>query len=222
MNATANGQLSIERAREVLAKPKLTRRGNPVDVRRLFLFELYQEVLSSRALFVMQNNNMTAKEYHHFKNELGQKGFKVLTIRNGVFGAVVRQRSQELRADGQSDKSVKGLNTLLVGPTVVAFSNSSDEQHPTLTKDFAQIVKKYQKLLVVGAKFDGGVLTADILKAVTDLPPMSQLRAELVGVLSQPAQSLVGLLQRTPMSLLMSLQQHQSNLDADGTKEKAE
>ncbi|KAI9101007.1 hypothetical protein DFS34DRAFT_612875 [Phlyctochytrium arcticum] len=206
--------LPHDRTLAVLKNPKRTRRGSPIDVRRLFIFEQYAELLSSRAVFLMQNNNMTAKEYSDLKNDMREKGFIVTTVRNSVFGAAARKVAA--RKGGSRD--VAKLATMLVGPCAVAFSRATDEEQPTLAKDFTDLAKKYkQKLLVVGAKFDGTVLTADTLNQVIKLPPLKQLRAELIGLLSQPAASLAGVLDRTPQTLLMSLQQHEKSL-AEGSE----
>ncbi|KND01672.1 uncharacterized protein SPPG_03467 [Spizellomyces punctatus DAOM BR117] len=218
--ATVGGILQPERARQVLANPKRTRRGNPVDLRRLFLFEQYQEVLSSRAVFVMQNNNLTAQEYSALKSDFREKGFVIATIRNNIFGAVIRDRAASLKAAEGNEGDLRKLEMLLAGPCCVAFSNATDEDRPTLAKDFTEVAKKYKsKLLVVGAKFDGGVLTADLLSEVVKLPSLGQLRAELAGILSQPAQTLVGLLQRSPQTLLSTLKQHEENLQGGSGKD---
>ncbi|KAI8917167.1 hypothetical protein DFJ77DRAFT_459397 [Powellomyces hirtus] len=217
-DATVNGILSPERAREVFANAKLSRRGNPVDLRRLYLFEQYQEIVGSRVVFVLQNNNLTSQEYNALKNDFREKGFVITTVRNKVFGAVIEKHVQQLEAAKVGGRGLRQMKQLFAGPCCVVFSNASDLERPTMAKDFADVAARYKsKLLVVGAKFDNGVLTADTLKDVINLPPLGQLRAELVGLLSQPAQALLGLLQRTPQSLLTTLHQHEQALKGDDT-----
>ncbi|KAJ3013908.1 hypothetical protein HKX48_005444 [Thoreauomyces humboldtii] len=216
--ATVNGFVTPERAKHVLASPKRSVRGNPVDIRRQYLFEQYHEIFDSRAVFVMQNNNLTSREYSNLKNDFREKGFTTTTVRNTVFGAVITDALRGKKASGKTKGGLRNMSNLFVGPTCVAFCNATDADRPTLAKDFADVAVKYKsKVLVVGAKFDGSLLTADTLKQVINLPSMAHLRAELVGLLSMPGQGLVSMLQRTPQALLSALVQHEEALKDGGS-----
>ncbi|KAJ3151507.1 hypothetical protein HDU89_001950 [Geranomyces variabilis] len=214
--ATITGQLTPEEvARKALAAPKLSQRGNPVDLRRQYLFQQYKSLLGSRAVFVMQQHNLTSQEYSAVKNDFREKGFIVTTVRNNIFGAVIREH-----VSASKEVELRKMRELFVGPCSVAFSNAGDAEQPALAKDFADVAARHKaKLLVVGAKFEGSLLTADTLKQIIALPSLGQLRAELVGLLSQPGQALLGMLQRTPQSLLTALSQHETALKGDGKED---
>ncbi|KAJ3279240.1 hypothetical protein HK104_001621 [Borealophlyctis nickersoniae] len=215
-NATTNGVMTKERAEWVFANPKRSRRGNPVDHRRLFFFELYSEIIASRALFIVQNNNLGAPEYKALKLAFKEKGFIVCATRNRVFQAATRNYCEELTQKGQQavGERINTMQPFFAGSTFAVFSNKTDEQQPQLLKDFADVATKFSdKAFVVGAKYDQMVLTADTLKEVMKLPPLAKSREELVGLLSYPSQLLVSVLQRRPQELLMALDQHHKNLE---------
>ncbi|KAJ3088023.1 hypothetical protein HK102_009757 [Quaeritorhiza haematococci] len=234
------GQISPSRAKEILANPPRSQRGNPFDARRLYLFELYSQILNSRAVFVLQINNPTAQEYVNLKREFKKKGFALTAVRNSVFGAAVANASSRLRAQvgkSQADdpataatlkkaRQMAAFRNLFVGPCFVAFSSATDETNPHLVKDFVSLLtapvppsgsahlrSAKGKTLLVGGIFENEVLSVDQVKEVMKLPPMTQLRGELVATLEEPARRLLSLLQHNPQMLVSVLKQHETNLE---------
>ena len=180
-----------------------------MDVRKTYLYEIYKDIVPSRALFVVQNNNMNAQEYQAFKRECKGAGFAVTMIKNSVFGAAL----------DHIDPANSILKNLIVGPTILVFSKATDSEQPDLLKDFARVSHKYKsKSLVVGAKWDGKVYSLEGLEQITKLPNIMQLQSQLVGLLSMPAQRLVGTLNQSPMVLARLLSQHQENLRESSPK----
>ncbi|KAI8826826.1 uncharacterized protein EV422DRAFT_562883 [Fimicolochytrium jonesii] len=208
---TLNGVLPLPTARAILSNPKRTRRGNPLDLRRLYFYAQYAEIISSRAVFIMQNHNLTSPEYFNLKTTFKEKGFIVTTVRNDVFSAAIRKHAKGVNKQLGRDSGLGGLRQLCAGPVCVAFSNAVDSERPHLARDFAELVKPFSKkgkLMVVGAKFDGQLLTSDTLETVVKLPALGELRAELVGLLGMPSMALVEVLGRIPQHLLSSLGEH--------------
>ncbi|KAJ3046546.1 hypothetical protein HK097_000766 [Rhizophlyctis rosea] len=208
--------LTEERQKFLIANRPVDSKGEVFELRDLFLFELYQELVSSRALFVIQTNSMTASEYRSLKLRLREKGFHTEMIKNNVFKEAITLHEKELVEAGTTNvaQRMEDFRNLIVTKLCVVYSNIPDHEQPTLLKDFADIAAKFpKKTLVVGAKLDGMVLTSDMLKEVVKMPSLSHLRAELVGLLSYPSQSLVSVLQRRPQELLMALTQHHKNLE---------
>src|SRR5690348_9734087 len=68
-----------------------SKRGNPVEPRKIYWYEIYAKILNnSRQLFVLQNNNISAKNYKKLKIDLKAKGLECLAVKNGVFSAAAR------------------------------------------------------------------------------------------------------------------------------------
>jgi large subunit ribosomal protein L10 len=79
---------------------------------------------------------------------------------------------------------------LLVGPTAVVVGG---ENFPTVAKTLMATVKDYEEILKVkGGVMAGSILTsAAQVEAVSNLPSLDELRAQLAGLIVQPATGLV-------------------------------
>jgi large subunit ribosomal protein L10 len=174
-------------------------RGNPVDNRRIYWYNVYLNVLKSRYLFVLQNNNMPASQYRQLRNVLKQTDIECLLVRNAVFAAAARSQN------------LKGLNNLFQGQTLVWFSQSDNEN---IIKNAAKIAKDFSdNLLLVGAHIDSTILTADTFEDVKNLPPKTILYGQLLGLLNYPASHLVSILQQHPQMLAATLDQRRADLE---------
>jgi large subunit ribosomal protein L10 len=81
---------------------------------------------------------------------------------------------------------------LLVGPTAVVFGNGN---LPGIAKTVQAFQKDNTELFVVkGGVISGAMFAAKDLEAVANLPTLDEIRAQLAGLLVQPASALAGLL----------------------------
>ena len=189
----------MARATKALQNAKKSIKGNPVPIRKTFLFEVYKDIVPTRAIFVLQNNNLSSSALQDLKREFKKSGFSVLVVKNSIFGAAALQ----------VEPSLKEFRNLLVGPSVVVYSNATDHEAPTLLQDFNKVASKFKaRVMVAGAKYDGLMLSSDTLEAVIKLPNISLLQSQLIGILSSPAQKLVHTLTNTPSRLGQILSQH--------------
>ncbi|RKO84862.1 hypothetical protein BDK51DRAFT_32724 [Blyttiomyces helicus] len=204
--------VSRERALEILANPKCSRRGNPIDDRKLFLGEIYDRIIASRVVFIVQEINLNSPDSFAFKRACIAKGFDAMSVRRGQFGS-----SAARHAIATNRPAIAQIRHLLGGPCMAVSSSATDDVAPSLLKDFIDIAAKHKgKVMIVGAKFDGVILTADTLATTAALPSMKALREELVALLGMPAQSLVGVLNRAPQALVGALDQHAKALEGKG------
>ena len=192
------------RAADALKNCKKSMKGNPVPQRKTWLFEVYKDVVPARAIFVIQNNNLTSNGLNELKREFRKSGFSVLMVRNSIFGAAVTE----------VEPSANEFRNLLVGPSILVFTNASDQEAPNMLKDFTKTALKFKnKAMISGGKYDGLVLSADALESLSKLPNLSQLQSQLVGLLSSPAQKLVHTLGYVPSRLGQVLTQHLKNIE---------
>ena len=201
-------RLTDEQVKEAVANVHRSVRGNPVDSRRTYWFNVYKQVLhSSHLVLAVQNNNMSAREYTDFKNELKSKHIECLAVRNGVFGAAC------------ANAGLEGMRNLFQGPTLAIFSSASDTQAPNLIKDAAGILKKYTaNTLLVGGHFDRFIFSSEKFDEIKSLPSKVQLFGELLGLLQYPGSTIAQILSQTPQVLAASLEQHQKQISEQETK----
>ncbi|CEG72003.1 YmL10 [Rhizopus azygosporus] len=165
--------------------------------RRTFLYNKYSDIIqNNRAVFIFQHNNLNVKEFTQIRQGLSQiQGGSETTLtvlRPSIFAAALRETRY------------LNLEPLLTGPTCVFYTNVSDNEHPELLKKSVEMLSKNKKMLLLGGKLDDNLLTqGDVLKVV-ELPPLDQLRAQLVGVVEAPARKLISTLSQ-PSSELHSV-----------------
>lgn len=93
---------------------------------------------------------------------------------------------------------------LLVGPTGVAFGNGN---LPKVAKAVQGFAKDNADLFIIkGGVMAGSVFSADDVEAVANLPTMEEIRAQLAGLIVQPAAQLAGLLNAATSQVVNVLQ----------------
>jgi large subunit ribosomal protein L10 len=96
----------------------------------------------------------------------------------------------------------EALESLLVGPTAIAFVSGDITGVAKALRDYA---RTNPALVVKGGMFGDGVLTAGDLGSLADLPSRDVLLAQLAGALAAPMRQMAGLLQALPQNLAYGL-----------------
>ena len=95
------------------------------------------------------------------------------------------------------------LDASLTGPTAVVVGGKNS---PAVAKILKQFFKDKQKLEVKSAVLGKKLITKKDVEALADMPSMESLRAQLLGLLNQPAGMFVRVLNATPSGLVNVLQ----------------
>lgn len=86
----------------------------------------------------------------------------------------------------------EALADLFTGPTAIAYSDDP----VSVAKAAVDFAKKNEKLVILGGAFGQQQLDADGVKALSTMPSLDELRAQLVGLLNTPATRIAGILQQ--------------------------
>jgi large subunit ribosomal protein L10 len=101
---------------------------------------------------------------------------------------------------------------LLNGQTSVIFSAHN---YPEVAKATIGLLKDYDGLLSVkGGIMDGLLLNPNQVEAISSLPALPELRAQLAGLIAQPAAGLVGVLNGAVAAVPMVVQAYVSKNEA--------
>lgn len=101
---------------------------------------------------------------------------------------------------------------LLNGQTSVVFSA---QNYPEVAKATIALLKDYEGLLSVkGGIMDGQLLSAKEVETISNLPSLPELRAQLAGLISQPAAGLVGVLNGAVAAIPMVVQAYVTKNEA--------
>jgi large subunit ribosomal protein L10 len=184
---------------------ELTTHGNVDPPHRQYLFATYYKLMfGNRLVLFIQHNNLTVSEQENLRRQLCKHDASMKIIRIHIFNAMLRRSAAYM-----------GVSSLLVGPTCIVTSNASDEKDPQLLANVLSMIRKNRKLLLLGGKLDSDLLDYEGLENAARLPPLHQLRAELIGLLNAPASHVITTLSRNSKDLVFTLMVHRKNLCGD-------
>lgn len=95
------------------------------------------------------------------------------------------------------------LESSLTGPTAVVVGGKNS---PAVAKILKQFFKEKQKLQVKAGVLSKKAISAKDIDALADMPSMDSLRAQLLGLLNQPAGMFVRVINAAPSGLVNVLQ----------------
>ncbi len=101
-----------------------------------------------------------------------------------------------------ADAGIEGLESILVGPTAIAFVNGEPSEAAKAIRDFA---KDNKGLVVKGGYMDGRALTVAEVASLADLESREVLLAKLAGAIAAPMVQLAGLLEALPRNFAYGL-----------------
>jgi large subunit ribosomal protein L10 len=107
------------------------------------------------------------------------------------------------------NSGIAGAEPLLEGPTAVAFCYDEIVGPAKALSDFARTSRI---LAIRGGILEGRVIGAEEVSRLATLPPMEQLRAELVGAIGGPLAQLVGVLNGVLQTLVGTLEARHEQL----------
>ena len=138
--------------------------------KQAFIGSLSERIASAKSLVVAHYRGLTVKEMSQLRRQMREAGGEVQVAKN---------RLAKLAFKGTAFEE---LNSIMVGPTVLAFS--TDEIAPSrISQKFADA---NNKLVIVGGSMNGKVLSAAEVKTISQLPTLDEARGKLIGLLQAP------------------------------------
>ena len=143
-----------------------------------YVQEMKKVFSSNEAVMIAHYQGLSVKKLDEIRNEMRK---------NGIFFKVTKNRITKLAL---KDTKCKDLEKFFTGPTAAAVSSDP------ITS--AKILAKYSKgdspLKIVAGFMDGKVLEAKDVAEIATLPTLNEARANIVGILSSPAQKFLSIL----------------------------
>ncbi len=158
--------------------------------------ELQAKLNASPFLLVTDFSGLKVAEFAELRNRLADAHAECRVVKN----TFLRRATTDL---GYPD-----LGASLEGQTAIVLGESDVCAAAKVLKAFA---KEFKKTAVKAGVLDNGLLSAEQVESLANLPPRDVLRAQLLGLLQTPATSLVRVLNEPGASLARVLQ---AKLDA--------
>ncbi len=139
--------------------------------------EITEEFRSSSAAVLTEYRGLTVAQLKELRRSLGG---------NATY-AVVKNTLTKIAA---KDAGVEGLDSLLAGPSAIAFIKGDPVEAAKGLRDFA---KAHPMLVIKGGYLDGKVLSASDVAKLADLESREVLLAKLAGAMNASLQQAVSL-----------------------------
>ena len=145
--------------------------------------ELFIENLKT----ILSENNLVLVFHYRGMTMTDMTDLRVQSFNSGCNIKVTKNRLTKLALEG-TDKSE--LTDLFDGPTAIAYSNDPVQ----LTKLLTNFAKNNSNLVILGGIMDNDILTVEKIEILSKLPSLEEIRAQLIGLISSPAQKIASVL----------------------------
>ncbi len=153
----------------------------PNPQKQLVVSELKEILSKSTGAIFTDYRGMTVAEVTTLRRRLRAVGAEYHVVKNTLFK---RALGTEL---------IPELDTLLTGPTAIAFAGGEVVAPTKAVFDFLRELKK-PEVQVKGGWIDGKVYSVAEVTSLSKLPPREQILSQLIGALNGPASEFVGTL----------------------------
>ena len=147
--------------------------------KREFIAQLSAVFADTSFVLVAQNKGMTVAAVSDLRRRMRGAGATYKVAKN---------RLATLALDGTR---FQGIKPLLKGPTALAWSKDP----VAVAKAAVEFAKGNDKFVILGGAIGTQTLTPDGVKALSELPSLETLRAQLLGLIQTPATRIAGVLQ---------------------------
>jgi large subunit ribosomal protein L10 len=142
--------------------------------------ELAAEIGAAETLIVADYRGLTNKQLEALRDRLIEHGARFRIVKN----TLTRRAAEEAGAEA--------LLVLLEGPTAIAFIESGGDP-AAVAKALATTARETNVLTLRGGILEGAALSGEQVAELATLPPVEQLRGQLVGAIVAPLTQLLAL-----------------------------
>ena len=142
--------------------------------------ELAADIGAAETLIVADYRGLTNKQLETLRDRLLEHGAHFRIVKN----TLTRRAAEQAGADA--------LLVLLEGPTAIAFVESEGDP-AAVAKALATTARETQVLALRGGILEGVTMTGEQVAELATLPPVEQLRGQLVGAIVAPLNQLLAL-----------------------------
>ena len=165
--------------------------------------ELAAEIGAAETLIVADYRGLTNKQLEALRDRLVEHGARFRIVKN----TLTRRAAEEAGAEA--------LLVLLEGPTAIAFIESGGDP-AAVAKALATTARETNVLALRGGILEGAALTGEQVAELATLPPVDQLRGQLVGAIVAPLTQLLALVSAPLQDLHGLIDARIEQLEAQG------
>ncbi len=133
----------------------------------------------SRAIFITEYTGLNVKDINQLRQDVRKAEGAFHVTKNTLLRYALEQTDRPVPKE------------LLMGQVATGFALN---EAPTLAKALTDFAKDQENLVIKGAILGSEVLTAEQVSDLAKLPSRDELRAQIIGLLSAPAQNLTSVI----------------------------
>lgn len=152
--------------------------------------EIQEKMQQAQSVVFVDYRGLTVEEVTNLRCKMRDAGVEYKVIKNTMI-----QRAAD-------KEGFEGLNSILEGPTAVAFGMKDPVSPAKILVDFAKDTKKTE---IKGGVLDGKTIDVDGVKYLASLPSKEELLAKMMGSLNAPVTGLVMALSGVMRNLVCAL-----------------
>jgi large subunit ribosomal protein L10 len=165
--------------------------------------ELTERLRETQTLIVADYRGLTMPQIDNLRSELLKHGARFRVVKN----TLTRRAAEAAGADT--------LLALLEGPSAIAFLET-DGDPVAVAKALGAAARETRVLEVKGGLLEGRAITASDVENLAKLPPLEQLRGQVLGAVTSPLYTIVGLFTAPLQNLVGLIDARIEQLQAQG------
>jgi large subunit ribosomal protein L10 len=168
--------------------------------------ELADRLRETQTLIVADYRGLTMPQIDGLRSELLKHGARFRVVKN----TLTRRAAEAAGADA--------VLALLEGPSAIAFLET-DGDPVAVAKALGAATRETRVLAVKGGLLDGRAITAADVENLAKLPPLDQLRGQVLGAVTSPLYTIVGLFTAPLQNLVGLIDARIEQLEAEAPAE---
>lgn len=152
--------------------------------------QIKEKLQQTQSAIIIDYRGLTVEEVTTLRNSMRQAGVEYKVLKN----TMVARAAKEL--------GIEGLESILEGPTAVAFGLTDAVAPAKILVEFAKKTKKTQ---IKGGVLEGKVIGVEQVQYLASLPSKDELIAKMLGSLNAPITNFVGVLAGVPRAFVCAL-----------------
>lgn len=164
-----------------------------LELKKQVVSDIVERIQNAKSVVIAEYSGMNVADVTKLRAKFRAANVDYVVLKN----TLVRRALQEL--------SIEGLDEVLNGPSVFAFSQNDEVSGAKIVQEYID-ADKSKTLRIKAGIMDGKMLDAAAVKALASLPPKEVLIAKLMGTLNAPAANMVGVLAATLRSLVYAIE----------------
>jgi len=153
--------------------------------------EVSNHLSKSDYVFLANYDRITVEDVTELRDRLSEQEAEFHVVKNSVLKVAAK------------DRGMPDIDDFLIGPTAIVVGGQNPSGVAKIVQKFFE--EKERPVVKVGILGDQAIDTAKF-KELASLPSLEALQAQLLGLLSQPAQGLVRVINAVPSGLVNILQ----------------